>query len=290
MRKYLACLMALLCLCTFGTTAFALEAGASRVVIGADLDAEEIAGVYEDFGIERGSIEEIVVTNADERAYLEGLVSDRKIGNVALSCVYITTLEAGSGLSITTNNINWCTEQMYMNALATAGITDARVMITAPFAVSGTAALTGIYRAYEDITGTTLSGLAKSVGAEELVLTGELAEYIGSEEATELINELKKILDQTQNMSDDDVRAEIRSLAEQYNVSITDSQVEQILSLCRKLEKLDIDALKNQLIGLTETVQKANTVREKLSDFGQKITGFFASVGQFFSNLFGGGN
>ena len=290
MRKYLACLMALLCLCTFGTTAFALEAGASRVVIGADLDAEEIAGVYEDFGIERGSIEEIVVTNADERAYLEGLVSDRKIGNVALSCVYITTLEAGSGLSITTNNINWCTEQMYMNALATAGITDARVMITAPFAVSGTAALTGIYRAYEDITGTTLSGLAKSVGAEELVLTGELAEYIGSEEATELINELKKILDQTQNMSDDDVRAEIRRLAEQYNVSITDSQVEQILSLCRKLEKLDVDALKNQLIGLTETVQKANTVREKLSDFGQKITGFFASVGQFFSNLFGGGN
>ncbi len=290
MRKYLACLMALLCLCTFGTTAFALEAGASRVVIGADLDAEEIAGVYEDFGIERGSVEEIVVTNADERAYLEGLVSDRKIGNVALSCVYITTLEAGSGLSITTNNINWCTEQMYMNALATAGITDARVMITAPFAVSGTAALTGIYRAYEDITGTTLSGLAKSVGAEELVLTGELAEYIGSEEATELINELKKILDQTQNMSDDDVRAEIRRLAEQYNVSITDSQVEQILSLCRKLEKLDIDALKNQLIGLTETVQKANTVREKLSDFGQKITGFFASVGQFFSNLFGGGN
>ena len=290
MRKYLACLMALLCLCTFGTTAFALEAGASRVVIGADLDAEEIAGVYEDFGIERGSVEEIVVTNADERAYLEGLVSDQKIGNVALSCVYITTLEAGSGLSITTNNINWCTEQMYMNALATAGITDARVMITAPFAVSGTAALTGIYRAYEDITGTTLSGLAKSVGAEELVLTGELAEYIGSEEATELINELKKILDQTQNMSDDDVRAEIRSLAEQYNVSITDSQVEQILSLCRKLEKLDVDALKNQLIGLTETVQKANTVREKLSDFGQKITGFFASVGQFFSNLFGGGN
>ena len=122
------------------------------------------------------------------------------------------------------------------------------------------------------------------------MLTGELAEYIGSKEATELINELKKILDQTQNMSDDDVRAEIRSLAEQYNVSITDSQVEQILSLCRKLEKLDIDALKNQLIGLTETVQKANTVREKLSDFGQKITGFFASVGQFFSNLFGGGN
>lgn len=75
--------------------------------------------------------------------------------------MYITILDDGSGLNVSTKNINWCTEQMYKNALTTAGITDADVKVTAPFEVSGTAALTGIYKAYEDITGNSLSSLAK---------------------------------------------------------------------------------------------------------------------------------
>ncbi len=288
MKKWIAAALAGLFLLALVAPVLALDAGQSRVVIGANLDEAQIEQVYADFGLERGSVSELIVTNAEERAYLEGLVSDKKIGSVALSCVYITTLEQGAGLSISSKNINWCSNEMYANALTTAGITDAQVMVTAPFAVSGTAALTGIYRAYEDITGTSLSDLAKSVGAEELVVTGELAEYIGSEEAAGLINELKKILDQTQNMSDEDVKAEIRKIAKQYNVEVTDAQVEQLLALCRKLEKLDVDALKKQLISLTETVQKAGKAQAFVSSIGEKVTGFFSSVGQFFANLFGG--
>ena len=287
MKKWIAAALAGLFLLALVAPVLALDAGQSRVAIGANLDEAQIEQVYADFGLERGSVSEITVTNAEERAYLEGLVSDKKIGSVALSCVYITTLEQGAGLSISSKNINWCSNEMYANALTTAGITDAQVMVTAPFAVSGTAALTGIYRAYEDITGTSLSDLAKSVGAEELVVTGELAEYIGSEEAAGLINELKKILDQTQNMSDEDVKAEIRKIAKQYNVEVTDVQVEQLLALCRKLEKLDVDALKKQLISLTETVQKAGKAQAFVSSIGEKMTGFFSSVGQFFANLFG---
>lgn len=287
MNKWIAAALAVLFLLAVALPVFALDAGESRVAIGANLNDEQIKQVYTDFGLERGSVKELIVTNAEERAYLEGLVSDKKIGSVALSCVYITTQEEGSGLAISSKNINWCSNEMYSNALTTAGITDAKVMVTAPFAVSGTAALTGIYRAYEDITGTTLSDLAKSVGAEELVVTGELAEYIGSAEATELINELKKILDQTQNMTDDQVRAEIKKLAQQYNVEVTDAQVEQLLALCRKLEKLDVDSLKKKLISLTETVQKASKAQAAVSAIGDKVTGFFASVGNFFSNLFG---
>lgn len=287
MKKWIAAAMGLLFLLGLAAPALALTAGESRVVIGANLDDAQIAQVYADFGVERGSVTELLVTNAEERDYLEGLVSDSKIGNVSLSCVYIVAQEEGSGLSISSKNINWCSDEMYANALTTAGITDAKVMVTAPYDVSGTAALTGIYRAYEDITGASLSDLAKSVGAEELVVTGQLAEYIGSDEATELINELKKILDQTQNMTDDDVRAEIRKIVGQYNVEVTDAQVEQLLALCRKLEKLDVDALKKKLISFTETVQKAGKTREAISAFGEKVTGFFASVGQFFANLFG---
>ena len=253
MKKWIAGALAFLFLLGLAAPALALDAGLSRVAIGANLDDAQIAQVYADFGLERGSVQEITVTNQDERAYLEGLVSENKIGSVALSCVYITTLEPGSGLSISTKHINWCTEQMYANALTTAGITDARVVVTAPFDVSGTAALTGIYRAYESITGTTLSDLAKTIGA----------------------------------MSDDDVRTEIRKIAEQYNVVISDSQVEQLLTLCRRLEKLDVNALQSKLVTLAETVQKANAAKETVSAIGEKISNFFSSVGNFFSNLFG---
>ena len=178
---------------------------------------------------------------------------------------------------------------MYTNALITAGITDAEVKVSAPFDVSGTAALAGIYKAYEDITGTTLSEIAKTIGVEELVTTGELAEYIGSEEATQIVNELKNILDQTQNMTDDEVRAEIKGIAEAYNVSITDAQVDQLLSLCRSLEKLDIAQLQDKLVSLTKTLEGAKKVESKLTEFANSIKTFFEKVADFFARLFGGG-
>ena len=52
----------------------------SRTVIGADLDSDEIATVYKSFGIERGEVKELTVTNADERKYLEGQVDESLIG------------------------------------------------------------------------------------------------------------------------------------------------------------------------------------------------------------------
>ena len=204
--------------------------------------------------------------------------------------MYITILDDGSGLNVSTKNINWYTEQMYKNALTTAGITDADVKVTAPFEVSGTAALTGIYKAYEDITGNSLSSLAKMVGAEELIVTGQLAEYIGSDEATALINELKGILDITETMSDADVKKEIKKLADQYNVQVADEQIEQLLKLCRQLEKLDINQLKEKLVSITNTVEKAMTAKDKVANavatITEKVTGFLGSVSKFFAGLF----
>ena len=300
MRKTMAvALLLLLCIMLLPSAALAdeegeavltpAESGEVRVTIGANLDETQIAQIYKDFAVERGSVTEITVTNADERAYLEGIAPERKIGSVALSCIYIKTLPEGEGLKISTNNINWCTSDMYTNALITAGITDAEVKVSAPFDVSGTAALAGIYKAYEDITGTTLSEIAKTIGVEELVTTGELAEYIGSEEATQIVNELKNILDQTQNMTDDEVRAEIKGIAEAYNVSITDAQVDQLLSLCRSLEKLDIAQLQDKLVSLTKTLEGAKKVESQLTEFANSIKTFFEKVADFFARLFGGG-
>ena len=288
-KKILALISAVVMVFSIGMiSAYAVDAGESRAVIAADITQEQIDTVYANFGIEQGSAKELTVTNQDERKYLEGLVSEAQIGNVAISCVYIETLEEGSGVQLNISNIKWCTSEMYQNALETAGITDANVRITAPYPVSGTAALTGIYLAYEDITGEKLSEDAKATAAEELVLTGELGDMIGTANAAELVNELKGILNETQKMSDDEVRSEIKRIASELNVEITDSQVEQLLKLCRSLEGLDSETLQKRIEGFADTINKVNEAGNTVSKIGQKIQGFFASIGNFFSNLFGG--
>jgi uncharacterized protein YpuA (DUF1002 family) len=287
MKKKLISVIAILLCFAIAAPAALAEQDDSRVTMGANLDDAQRAAIYKDFGIEEGSVPELTVTNQEERAYLEGLVPEGKIGSVALSCIYITALDEGAGLKVTTKNINWCTDEMYVNALTTAGITDANVMVSAPFPVSGTAALTGIYKAYEDITGTSLNELAKSLGAEELVLTGELAEYIGSEEAAQLINELKLILDKVKDMTDDEVREEIKAIADNQNVKITDDQVEQILKLARQMQGLDVDQLKEKLISLTKIAETANKAQQKLTEIGENVKDFFKKVGDFFAKIFG---
>ena len=143
------------------TTAFALDEGEARAVIGADITQTQKASVYKSFGIEEGSVKELTVTNDEERQYLDGVVDKSVIGTHAISCIYIKILAEGKGLDVSTSNISWCTKEMYRNALSTAGIDDAEVIVTSPIqGISGTAALTGVYKAYEDITGTKLDTTA----------------------------------------------------------------------------------------------------------------------------------
>ena len=314
MKKILSILLLLSLALVLGAPALALNEGDARVVVGADLSEDQILTVYGQFGVMRGSVTELKVTNAEERDYLEGLVSDSIIGTRSISCIYIKVLGQNAGLSVTTNNITWCTEDMYRSALMTAGIYDAEVKVGAPFAVSGTAALTGIYKAYEDITGVTLDEEAKAVAADELVITAELAdaleeagidtsgldsdtvaEEIANADAVAIVNELKLILDETQNMTDDELREQIIRIAADYGYTIDDAYINKLIELCRSMEGLSIAELTDrveQFKNSVAAVQKyADTVKdyaEKATTFGQKIANFFQAIGDFFRSLFGG--
>ena len=286
MKRFISIL--LVCSLLIGAVpALAVDAGEARAVIGANLTEEQIADVYANFGIERGSVTELRVTNADERKYLEGYVDESIIGTNSISCVYIEVLEEGEGLDVTTSNINWCTSQMYVSALATAGITDAKIIVAAPFEVSGTAALTGVYLAYEDITGQELDETAKLVSTQELTLTAELAEQIGSYDSVEIVNELKLLLGETKNMTDDELRAEIISIASDLGVTLTDTQIDQLISLCRSLEKLDPEQLKEKVESVQNTIAKLGQAKEKVTGFIESVKNVWNSVVDFFKNLFG---
>lgn len=284
MKKIFSLLLALLLVAGMAVPAYA-DVNQSRTVIGADLSDEQVEAVYGMFGIRRGDAIELKMTNAEERTYLEGYVDDSLIGTRSISCVYVELLPAGSGMSVTTSNINWCTGEMYISALATAGITDASIIVAAPFEVSGTAALSGVYKAYEDMTGKKLDDLAKLVSTQELTVTGELAAQIGAMDSTAIVNELKLMLDVTQTMSDDEIRSEIREIASRYNVNLTNTQVEQLLSLCRSLEGLDAESLKARVQEVQNTLQKVSDAKTKVVGFVQGVKKVVDSISGFFDKI-----
>ena len=286
MKKFLSLLLACLLLASLGVTAFA-DNTQSRAVIGADLNEEQIAAVYNAFGVERGKVIELKVTNQEERQYLEGYVDSAIIGTRSISCVYVELLGEGSGMNVTTSNITWCTPEMYISALATAGITDAKVIVTAPFEVTGTAGLTGVYKAYEDMTGKKLDDLAKLVSTQELTITGELAEEIGSMDSTSIVNDLKMMLDETAKMSDEQIREEIIAIAKEYNVSLTDKQISQLISLCRSLEGLDAESLRSRVEEVQQTLNKVSEAKTQVVGFVQTVKKVVTSVKSFFERISG---
>ena len=145
--------------------------------LGADLTPDQRATVLGFMGIELTDLDKydvVYVNNDEEHKYLDSYISKSEIGTRSLSSVLITEDKKGAGLSVSTHNINYCTVGMYKNALATAGIADAKIIVAGPFPISGTAALVGTLKAYEEMTGKKLDDKVTDAAMDELVTTGEL--------------------------------------------------------------------------------------------------------------------
>ena len=262
------------------------DAEMRRTVIGADLTEDQITAVYRSFGLERGTVPELRLTNTEERAALSGSLDEAVIGTRAISCVYFELLPEGSGLIVRTENSSFCTAEMYRNALLTAGITDAKMIVAAPFPVSGTAAMAGVYKAYEDMTGEALNTDAKTAGTQELTVTGELADELGSDDSAQsIVGELKAMLNETAGMTDDEIRETIREIADEHNVRLTETQVQQLLDLCRALEKLNPEKLSQQAEDAKNTLQKMEDAKEKVGGFFDTLKRAFESVKGLFDKL-----
>ena len=119
------------------------------VTIGYDLTNQQEEDMLKYFGVDRNSASVVEVTSTEEKKYLGDTVSKAQLGNKSISCSYIEPTTIG-GLVVTTNNVTWVNASMIKNALITAGIENANVKVSAPFEVSGTAAMTGILKGFEN--------------------------------------------------------------------------------------------------------------------------------------------
>lgn len=284
MKKILLTLMLLL---LFTPTVLA-DSGDAKTAVGADLSDSQKKTVYELFGIEQGIVEEITVTINEEKAYLGDNIPAEKIGKYSISSVYVMEMDKGYGITVDTHNINWVTPEMYLAALTTAGIEDAMIVVAAPVEVSGTAALTGLFKAYESITGDILKEEAKDTAGDELVFTGKLAEILGTKEAIEFMTELKAELAKSEDMTDEEIRQIIIDKSTELNIELTNSQIKELITLLRKIAKMDLD--KEKILDLSEQIErslnKLKDTQEKTSGFITAISNFFNAIADWFRNLF----
>ncbi|CFX39973.1 Protein of unknown function DUF1002 [Syntrophomonas zehnderi OL-4] len=246
MKKFISVLIMSCFLLTISPIS-ALAGYGEVVSLGNDLTTSQQNQVLQLFGVDADKAKIIKVTNQEMRQYLEGVATEKQLGTKAISSAYIKPADKGEGISVTTYNIYWVTEEMYKNALVTAGIEDAEVIVAAPFQVSGASALTGIMKAFETATGKKLNESAKKAANEELVVTGELGNEIGSDEAAELINNVKKEVVKQKIKDPEDILELIKRIAQEQGIELTDQQVQRIAELMQKISQLDLKKLSKQL-------------------------------------------
>ena len=222
------------------------------VTLGENLNEEQRASMYEYFGTSPHEVETIVVTHADEVQYMQGIATDEQIGPTTNSCAYVEPTDSG-GIKVKTANLNFVTSAMIASTLTTAGMENCNVIAACPFEVSGTGALTGIIMAYETASGEELDEGQKEAAMEELVTTGDLADSVGQEKATEVIKDVKtEVIDE--GLTDpEEIGDAVDNIAEENEITLTDDQRAQVVALMEKISQYDYDvyALKETLDNLT---------------------------------------
>lgn len=259
------------------------------VALGADLNQEERATVLRLLGISEEDLNNYTVTtvtNADEHEYLDSYLSSSIIGSRALSSVMVEGTAEGSGINVTTSNITYCTPGMYENALATAGIENADIKVAGPFNISGTAALVGDIKAYENMTGEEVKKENADTATNELVVTGQVAENVGDQEkAEQLIGAVKGEVVEGNATTTEEIGNVVDQAAQEMEVNLSEEDRQAIIDLMKKIDdlNLNIDSLKEQASNLYDQIAGLDL---NLNIDEEQVKGFFEKILDFFRGLF----
>ena len=186
------------------------------------------------------NVEESIVTAKDLARLIDGNPNSRMF-----SSVKITLKEKGHGLivkRVTPDNITKVTEEMYANALLTAGVENAEVEVASPVKVTGESALVGIYKAYED-RGEDLDPERMEVANDELDIATNLAEKEGldSEKVGELLTEIKQMIAEQNPVTREEVEQIVEEQLSKMNIKLDEKDRQLLIDLFEKMRELNID-------------------------------------------------
>lgn len=276
-----------------------IDASKSIIALGADLSAEQRTTVLSLMDVTEADLanyQVITITNDMEHQYLDAYMDASVIGSKSLSSVKITPAESGHGVLVTTKNINYCTTGMYRNALLTAGVSDADILVVGPTEISGTAALIGAIKGYEAMSGESVSDTTLDTAMDELITTGEIAmQDADSQDIEELIAFVKAKVAAGGLDSDDQIRSAIEEGEDKFGVTLTEDEINQIIAIMQKINQLGLDP--NVLVAQAEDLYSKfgkdflkNLDTDAIAKEVAKsaASGFFAKIGDAIKGFFAG--
>ena len=276
-----------------------IDASKSIIALGADLSAEQRATVLSLMDVTEADLanyQVVTITNDMEHQYLDAYMDASVIGSKSLSSVKITPAESEHGVLVTTKNINYCTTGMYRNALLTAGVSDADILVVGPTEISGTAALIGAIKGYEAMSGESVSDTTLDTAMNELITTGEIAmQDADSQDIEELIAFVKAKVAAGGLDSDDQIRSAIEEGEDKFGVTLTEDEINQIIAIMQKINQLGLDP--NVLVSQAEDLYSKfgkdflkNLDTDAIAKEVAKsaASGFFAKIGDAIKGFFAG--
>lgn len=210
-------------------------ADATKVVtLGADLSDAQKQTMMKYFNVSADQVQILTVTNQDEHNHLDNIAPQEQIGSHTLSCAYVKPTQSG-GIKVRTANLNWVTGNMIATSLSTSGVKNCEVIAACPMEVSGTGALTGIQMAYEKASGEKLDATKTKLANQEIVTTGELADKVGKDQATTVVNQSKMDVIQNDVQNADEIQNIVINVANQNNISVSQDDIDKIVSLLQQI-------------------------------------------------------
>ena len=269
-RSMITVLLCSLCL-TAGSAAPVLADSAKVVTLGADLTQDQKDTMMRYFKTDASQVQILTITNQDERAQLGDYIPLEQIGTRTLSCAYVRPTQSG-GIKVRTANLNYVTGNMIANALSTAGVTNCEAVAACPYEVSGTGALTGVIMAYESASGKQLDTTKKDLATQEVVVTGNLSQQVGNDNATNIINQAKLQIIGENVQNADEIYNIVNNIAIANNVTLSQEEMDTIVSLLQQIaqQSYDIEQMKETLEdiqqNLDQTAKPEPAPEEDLAD------------------------
>ena len=261
--------------------------------------------MFKEFGVKPNDVKVITmnVNEIREQLGLPKIVGEFK-GN-AYSSAFVKLEEKGYGIKVKTNNLTEVTKTMLSNALLTSGVTDADVIATAPFPVTGTSALAGVLQAFEKATGENIPVENKEVARQELSITNNLAKAknsegqdIGRDGASAIVNQAKEEVIKDKPKNDKEVGEIVNNITNNYNIKLTPTQEQELVGLLANINSLGLDYsnLKAELDNISNNIQEVLKENgQELKESGtldrilNKILGVCTDIKNWFISHFGDG-
>jgi len=255
--------------------------GSLKSVSAADLGAITVKEAIKRAGIAPELVEEVVYGNVLQAGLGQ---------NVARQ----VSIKAGLPVETTAVTINIvCGSGLKTVAMAAQAIKagDADIIVAGPKPISGTAALVGIFEAYEAMTGEAVQDNVVDAALNELVVTGELEASIQGltdQEVEEFIAYIKSLIAEKGLTDEKSINEAIDEACDKYGVTLSDDERQKIVDLLLKITSLGIDlsGLVDYAASLYNSFKNGGSSSGIIASIGNFFGNIFSAIGEFFKNLF----